>query len=155
MATVVTGAGLSALQAAVDAANRHVVLVAGLTYAQLVIAMMRHGDKSGVMGPVRQRSAPGEAPAEQYGDLIRDIWVDVDKVGGVGWVSTAGLKSLQYGVDLEFGKGNLEPRPAWRPAFTPALALAQAKLGRSLTGTVTIAPNGPQTVQAATAAEAA
>jgi len=157
MAVIVTGARLAELQARVDAANRSVVLMAGLTYAQLVIKLMREGPKSGGMGLVRQASAPGEAPAVQLGNLIRDVWVDVAHVSGTGWVSTVGLRGqAPYGVALEFGLG-IAARPAWRPSFTPALNLAAERSKRLLTGTASIAPTnaGPTTVQAAAAAEEA
>lgn len=155
MAHVVMGAAFAELQNRVDSANRSVVLLAGLTYADLVIRLMRDTSKSGFPGPVRRRSAPGEPPAVQYGTLIRDIAVNVAKVGGTGWVATVGLRGkAPYGIDLEFGSGQLAPRPTWRPAFSPAIAMTKAKLGRAITGTASIAPATSVTITPATAAAA-
>lgn len=128
---VIKGVRLAELRARVDAANYSAVTTAGLIYADLVRRMMRDLPKSGAPGPVRQRSAPGEAPAVQYGTLVSAIAVDTQKVGGQGWVATVGVTAnAPYALALEFGTARIAPRPAWRPAFPLALSLANAALAR-------------------------
>jgi len=64
------------------------------------------GPKTGAPGPITRRSAPGEAPAGQAGDLI----------GSVAQGAPAALKrivgtSLPYGKFLELGTKDIAPRP--------------------------------------------
>lgn len=77
----------------------------------------QEGRKSKPKGAARGRarnvsSAPGEAPAVQYGDLIRSIaWIRIEKL-------TRRIGTNQkYGRYLEFGTKRMKPRPFLRPAL--------------------------------------
>lgn len=151
---VIKGVRLKELRARVDAANRSMVTTAALTYVDVVRRMMRDGSKSGhwyhkADGRMHHASAPGEAPAVDYGVLVRNLAVDAEHIAGTGWVATAGVKAGEipaknnYPLALEYGSQFIEPRPAWRPAFPVALELARKAIesqsprdtGAALTGT--------------------
>jgi hypothetical protein len=113
----------------VQAASRRAVVVSAETYTEQVRHLMRDFPKSGKPGPVRQRSAPGEAPAVQFGDLIADIGFEVHREVLGEWVATCGYRTRgRIGIALEYGTRTIAPRPAWRPAVAPALALTQQRL---------------------------
>lgn len=57
-----------------------------------------------------QASAPGEAPAVDYGQLINSIQVR----NVTDLTSTIGT-NVRYAVPLEFGSRKIKPRPVWRP----------------------------------------
>lgn len=58
-----------------------------------------------------QASAPGEAPAIDYGVLANSTqsYMETDTKGGVG-------VGAEYGPHLEFGTSSMEPRPFMVPA---------------------------------------
>lgn len=64
-------------------------------------------------GKMHQASAPGEAPANDYGRLLNSIRTDYDFASAVGTV-TAGTK---YAAPLEYGTRIMAPRPFMRPAL--------------------------------------
>jgi len=111
----------------------------GSEYTNMVKQMMRDSPRGGINRNKRgqKRSAPGEPPAPDTGDLIRSIRFQVNQVGGM-WVMEAG-STLRKSVYLEFGAARgrvmqardmagkftkaktmswiLYPRPAWGPAL--------------------------------------
>jgi hypothetical protein len=58
-----------------------------------------------------QASAPGEAPAIDYGVLANSVqaYMETDTRGGIG-------VGAEYGPHLELGTSNMEPRPFMLPA---------------------------------------
>lgn len=68
--------------------------------------------KSGKPGPFRRRSAPGEAPAIQTGNLFRSIKV-TQPSPLIAQVSV----DAEYARYLEFGAKHLAERPFARPAI--------------------------------------
>jgi hypothetical protein len=111
----------------------------GAEYTNDVKLSMRASPRGGPGVNVRgqKRSAPGEPPAPETGDLIRSIRFQVRKTA-FGWVVECG-STLKYSVYLEFGAARgrvmqardiagkfiksktmswiLYPRPAWGPAI--------------------------------------
>lgn len=76
---------------------------------------------------VVQASAPGEAPADDTGNLADSITFQLFNTSGlVGYVGT----NLFYGYDLEFGTANIAPRPFLYPAFREAIVAADGMLKR-------------------------
>jgi hypothetical protein len=77
-------------------------------------------------GRIHIASRPGNPPAVDYENLIKSI--DVVKTGRASWrVQT----DSPYAHRLEFGGGNIEARPVWRPtarkhqaSFKSAMLLA-------------------------------
>jgi phage gpG-like protein len=57
-------------------------------------------------------SAPGEAPAVDYGRLINSV-----QTTQVGSLTSEINTNVEYAASLEFGTRKIAPRPAWRPAF--------------------------------------
>jgi len=83
------------------------------------IKMSMSSPKSGREYPrgsrMHRASAPGEAPAVDYGTLINSITSDfpTDLSGLV-------FSPVPYSLYLEFGTGRMAARPAWIPAATAA-----------------------------------
>lgn len=67
--------------------------------------------KHGRMYGAHQASAPGEAPAIDYGTLANSVqtFMESDTKGGVGI-------SAEHGPHLELGTSNMAPRPYAAPA---------------------------------------
>jgi hypothetical protein len=66
-------------------------------------------------GKIHIASAPGEAPAIDYGTLINSITTEFpQELTGIVY------SSVPYSVYLEFGSVKLAPRPAWVPAAEAA-----------------------------------
>jgi len=67
--------------------------------------------KHGRMYGAHQASAPGEAPAIDYGVLANSVqtFMESDTKGGVGI-------GAEHGPDLELGTSNMAPRPYAAPA---------------------------------------
>lgn len=74
------------------------------------------GPKSGRLyrrgSRTHQASAPGQAPAVDFGQLINSIQVEhvSDTTSKVG-------TSIEYAMPLEFGSRRVAARPVWRPAI--------------------------------------
>ena len=66
-------------------------------------------------------SAPGEAPAIDYGKLINSI-----KAVKVGTMGAATITDSNYAVPLEFGSAKRDM--AARPFFTPAADMTMQKI---------------------------
>jgi phage gpG-like protein len=66
---------------------------------------MRSGGKS------HQASAPGEAPAIDYGHLVNSIQVEI-----TGPLTAIVGSNAEYAPYLEFGTSRMAARPAWIPA---------------------------------------
>lgn len=64
-------------------------------------------------GKMHQASAPGEAPANDYGRLLNSIRTDYDLTTCVGTVTA----STKYAAFLEYGTARMAPRPYMRPAL--------------------------------------
>lgn len=66
-------------------------------------------------GLTHQASAPGQAPAADAGDLIAsyEIFVTLTPTGPAGIVGS----TSPYAARLEYGGGNIAPRPALTPAM--------------------------------------
>jgi len=67
-----------------------------------------------------QASAPGEAPAQQLGDLRKSVTGGLKKEGRniIGYVGTG----LDYGPMLEYGTSKMAPRPWLRISFEKSMA---------------------------------
>ncbi len=66
-------------------------------------------------GKVHRASAPGEAPAIDYGTLINSIAEEFP-----GDLKGISFTSVPYSVPLEFGTSKTTARPAWIPAAEAA-----------------------------------
>ena len=66
-----------------------------------------------------QASAPGEAPAQQLGDLRKSVTGGLEKEGRniIGYVGTG----LDYGPMLEYGTSKMAARPWLRISFEKSL----------------------------------
>lgn len=64
-------------------------------------------------GVKHQASAPGEAPASDTGNLVRNIQTEIDTNNLVGRVNFG----TEYAAALEFGTEKMEARPFARPAL--------------------------------------
>lgn len=58
-----------------------------------------------------QASAPGQAPAVDYGQLINSIQVSPETPALTMTVGT----NVEYAMALEYGSRRVAPRPVWRP----------------------------------------
>ncbi len=63
-----------------------------------------------------QASAPGEAPAMETGNLVNSIAEELQRKDKTG-ATAAVIVLAEYGIHLEFGTEDMEPRPFLRPAF--------------------------------------
>jgi len=76
-------------------------------------------DKQGRIRPVGKRwkphqaSAPGEPPAQDTGELVQSIAIEVSEDGREGAVGT----DKEHGKYMELGTSKVEPRPWLVPAF--------------------------------------
>ena len=91
---------------------------------------IRGGAKTGRIyerkNPLRtvQASAPGEAPADDLGNLADSIRFQLFSTSGmVGFVEVGAY----YGITLEFGDAKIAPRPFLYPAFREALGAAKGR----------------------------
>ena len=86
----------------------------GMMGTPQVVAVYRAEGKEN-LGKFHQASAPGEAPANDTGDLQKSIMSKMDSIvpskpAAVVWTD------LKYGKYLEFGTEKIEPRPFITPA---------------------------------------
>lgn len=97
----------------------------GITDGLMAIALMAQGEaqKSILKGPktgkiykrgkkMHQASAPGEAPANDFGFLASQINCDVDEKNMVANLHS----SAPYSASLEYGTRHIAARPFLRPA---------------------------------------
>jgi phage gpG-like protein len=80
------------------------------------ITEQMQGPKSGRLyqrsgGKSHQASAPGEAPAIDYGHLVNSIQMEV-----TGPLTAIVYSNTEYAPYLEFGTTRMAARPAWVPA---------------------------------------
>jgi len=111
----------------------------GTTYTNMVKQDIRNSPRGGQNENVRgqKRSAPGEPPAPEFGDLIKSVRFQVRHTTS-GWIVECG-STLRKAVYLEFGAARgrvmqardvsgkfikaktmswiLYPRPVWGPAM--------------------------------------
>lgn len=80
-------------------------------------------------GKTHTASAPGEAPAIDYGTLINSIGEEFPTdLTGISFTS------VDYSVPLEFGSVKMAPRPAWIPAAEKAWPGFLAAMERLISG---------------------
>lgn len=83
-----------------------------------VIRLIMETEKTGRLyrrrGVVHQASAPGEAPAVDTANHIRNITIEVD----VQKLSASVVSSAAYAAALEFGTPNMVERPHMRRALS-------------------------------------
>ncbi len=98
---------------------RKIINVGAIDIHRDAVQSIERGSKTGIVytlyDPKRQHqaSAPGEAPATDKGDLIRQVTIVTDADGtGASIVSAA-----DYSWFLEFGTANMAPRPFMQPAL--------------------------------------
>ncbi len=72
----------------------------------------KQGNKKGT-GGWHQASAPGEAPAVDYGVYVKGITAKYDRVRLRGWVNSSGVQAKA----LEYGSARIKPRPHMRPGL--------------------------------------
>jgi hypothetical protein len=103
---------LPAIQAQIRPAVSQVVRKTALGVEGDVKTEMR-GPKSGRLyrrgGRTHQASAPGQAPAVDFGQLINSIQVQ----NVTDLTSTVGT-NVEYAMALEMGSRRIAPRPVWR-----------------------------------------
>lgn len=80
---------------------------------QRMINSPRTGENVNFRG--QQRSAPGEPPAPEHGDLVRQTRFTVRKTP-LGWIAECG-NTLKKALWLEYGTERMQPRPVWGPAL--------------------------------------
>lgn len=73
-----------------------------------------------------QASAPGEAPAVDYGELLRSIMFDVREME----VEVGNEAGAPYGKFLEEGTKHIEPRPWLEPAVSEHFAGILSRVGK-------------------------
>ena len=71
-------------------------------------------------------SAPGEAPAVDFGELVRSIMFDVREME----VEVGNEAGAPYGVFLEKGTEHIEPRPWLEPAVNEHFAGILSRVGK-------------------------
>lgn len=93
------------------------------------ISLILHTEKTGRVyrrhSVEHQASAPGEAPASDTGRLINSITTEYDFQNMTGTINVG----VAYGLFLEYGTKNIDPRPFLRPALAnkgPAMEAAIA-----------------------------
>ncbi|MCC6483346.1 MAG: hypothetical protein IT209_00740 [Armatimonadetes bacterium] len=97
--------------------------VAARVLAEITSSMQE--EKHGRPGPFRTRSAPGEAPAVQTGNLIESMeaWAPRTGVRRIG-----SKRHVEYALYLEFGTQRMAPRPFLRPAAEVAKRFLREEL---------------------------
>ena len=116
----------------------------GIAYARTVKAQYSKGGTGkeyvhSKVGPTRA-SNPGEAPALQAGDLKDSVGFDVSRVPGRGgggrFIATGRVvvnvfSTSKYAATHEYGLGQFDKRPAWRPvAYNSAMRKAIANAAK-------------------------
>jgi hypothetical protein len=96
-----------------------------------VILRINQGPKTGRIykrgGVVHQASAPGEAPANDTGQLQASI--QSNRIDRARYEVTTPLKKAGY---LEYGTRHMAPRPAWVPAIEKARPEFEAAIAREI-----------------------
>jgi phage gpG-like protein len=92
-----------------------------------VIKESMQGPKSGRKYGGHQASAPGEAPAIDYGTLVNSIQVEmVNDLQAIVYTNT------EYAVGLELGTVHIRPRPFMEPGAMSQKAAFIAKIKANL-----------------------
>jgi HK97 gp10 family phage protein len=79
-------------------------------------------------GLVYRRSAAGEAPAVDTGDLMNSIVTDVVAYNGQRYITGEVIATEKYAAALEFGTPKMKARPFMRPALNKATKHLMKKL---------------------------
>jgi HK97 gp10 family phage protein len=95
-------------------------------------SLMQNSPRSGRIykrrGVVHKSSGPGESPAPDTGNLIRNIQTSVDPQKLTGKVNFG----TEYAPHLEYGTIKMAPRPFARPAAEHKRAEIQADIATSI-----------------------
>ncbi|MBO4548530.1 MAG: hypothetical protein J5758_04870 [Abditibacteriota bacterium] len=75
-----------------------------------------------------RRSAPGEPPATETGNLANSIQQEVVSDGIIVFVGAEYGKALEEGARSETGSLRIAPRPFWAPAVEDGKRILQKKL---------------------------
>lgn len=100
---------------------------------EIVVESIRGGTKSGRIykryNPARihQASAPGQAPADDLGNLAASYTILYQKVNQYVFSATVGSTAI-YSARLEFGDARILPRPHLEPAVNEVALIAGGPL---------------------------
>jgi hypothetical protein len=110
-------------------------------YARQVISGRGYRNGKEPSRGIKQRSAPGEAPAIQTAALRKGVAHRIERLASKDWSAVIGV-TIQSGRggpqgksgrsiadDLEFGTSTMAPRPAWRLALAKWRAEYQGARG--------------------------
>lgn len=105
---------------------------AALTVEALAKTAIMTGPKTGRLykrkSVIHQASAPGEAPANDMGDLVNSITADVEDTA-TSLEAEVNVTS-DHGIYLEFGTVRMEARPFLQPAADTAFVELEADLAK-------------------------
>ncbi len=98
--------------------------------------LIREPPKTGIKHPSlpNQSSAPGEAPANQTGKLMRGIVKQKFKSRGIEFVRV--VSNAAYSAWLEFGTRNMLARPFLQPAFKRWKKNVRLRIKREIKGKI-------------------
>jgi len=100
---------------------------------RLVMETSKTGRTYQRRGVVHQASAPGEPPASDTGNFLRNIQTSFDAEEIAGQVNAG----ARYSAALEFGTQKMEPRPFARPAVENTKAEIQADIANEIAKVLT------------------
>lgn len=104
------------------------------TIREEATSLMQNSPRSGRIyrrrGVTHKASGPGEPPAPDTGNLIRNIETSVDAQKLTGNVNFG----TNYSRHLEYGTVNMAPRPFARPAVEHKKAAIQADIAEEIAG---------------------
>lgn len=101
---------------------------AAFTVEALAKAAIMNGPKTGRLYGKHRASAPGEAPANDLGDLVNSISADV--TAAASDLEAEVVATSDHAVFVEFGTIHIEPRPFMTPAAEQASAQLDADIAR-------------------------
>lgn len=102
---------LGALGNALSGANLGKVLLAGAFTLEGIVKISLAAEKHGRQYGNHVASAPGEAPAVDFGALMNSVQSELEN-NETAVVGT----NMEYALPLELGTAHIEPRPFMRPA---------------------------------------
>lgn len=111
-------------------ATSKVVLRRTENVLSIAVRSILSGEKTGRMYGTHQASAPGEAPANEYGTLVRSGKTTYDIKDISGKVTF----SAKHALPLEYGTERMEPRPYLRPALAQGTDGIEEELADELRG---------------------
>lgn len=131
--------GLGTIRVKVERAAAQAVSITEKDFRDYVASQMR-APKSGAYytrpGRIHRASAPGEAPAIDFGRLLGSLRTRFADRGMTAEVSIGNDGNLAYASWLEDGhngkRGTVAPRPYWAPAVEAVRPTFEANLRRRL-----------------------